>query len=341
MDLSGILDDPRLRGELRNLLSEEARAPGARPRSIIGGAPDGPVHRFIREHGPEPLQRVIEQGALDSHNQGDGLPEAVVKLFGRPPLLVQDDAVNQGALDGLESAEWVQRLTAAKKGLDRAIPAVGRINLRNHPSYNWIGTGWVVSKRVLVTNQHVARAFCRFSGAEKRFVLRLHDQNRRSVGPWIDFKTEYERNEERDFKIVDVLHVEDDDGPDLAFLLLDDAAASVLPIPLASARPGEESYVAVIGYPAEDRRHGDLDAIRQYFDGIYEVKRLAPGRVMDSFATHFTHDCTTLGGNSGSAVVDLKRGEAVGLHFAGMPRTCNFAVPAPLIAERLERLRLA
>jgi len=341
MDLSGILDDPRLRGELRDLLSEEARAPEARPRSIIGGAADGPVHRFIREHGPEPLQRVVEQGARDARNLGDGLPEAVVKLFGRPVLLVQDDAVTQGALDGLESAEWVERLTTAKKWLDRAIPAVGRINLNNHPSYSWSGTGWLVSKRVVVTNRHVARDFCRYSSADNRFVFRLHEQNRRSVGPWIDFRMEYERNEERDFKIVDVLHVEDDDGPDLAFLLLDDAAAVARPISLASARPGEESYVAVIGYPAEDRRQNDLDAMRRYFDGIYEVKRLAPGRVMGSFKDYFTHDCTTLGGNSGSAVVDLRRGEAVGLHYAGRPCRYNFAVPAPLITERLERLGLA
>ena len=32
---------------------------------------------------------------------------------------------------------------------------------------------------------------------------------------------------------------------------------------------------------------------------------------------YFTHDCTTLGGNSGSVVLDLTTGEAVGLHFAG------------------------
>ncbi len=341
MDLSGILQDPRLRGELRDLLSEEARAPGTRARSIVDGAPDGPVHRFIREHGPEPLQRVIERSARDAHHADDGLPEAVVRLFGRPVLLVQDDAVTQDVLDGLESAEWKTRLAAAKKWIEPRLPAVGRINLGNHPSYAWVGTGWVVRNRILVTNRHVAREFCRFSGAEGRFVFQLHDQNRRSVSPRIDFRTEYDRSVERDFKIVEVLHIGDDDGPDVAFLLLDDAADGVPPIPLAGARPGEGSHLAVIGYPAEDHRHNDPDAMRRIFDGIYEVKRLAPGRVMGAFRDFFTHDCTTLGGNSGSAVLDLARGEAVGLHYAGTPRTANFAVPAPLIAERLERLRPA
>jgi endonuclease G, mitochondrial len=341
MDLSGILDDRRLKGELRDLLSEEARVPGARARSIIGGAADGPVHRFIREHGPEPLQQVLAQAERDAHHLGDGLPEAVVKLFGRPVLLVQDDAVTEDVLDSLESGEWAKRLTEAKKRIDLVIPSVGRINLSNHPSYRWVGTGWVVQSRILVTNRHVAREFCRFRGAENRFIFQLHDQNRRSVGPRIDFKTEYERNEELDFRIVEVLHIEDDDGPDMAFLLLDDAAAGMQSIPLAGAPPGEGSHVAVIGYPAEDHRHNVLDAMRRIFDGIYEVKRLAPGKVMGAFPDFFTHDCTTLGGNSGSAVVDFARGEAVGLHYGGTPHTANFAIPAPLITDRLDKLRLA
>ena len=40
------------------------------------------------------------------------------------------------------------------------------------------------------------------------------------------------------------------------------------------------------------------------------------------------HDASTLGGNSGSAVIDLETGEAVGLHFAGSYLQANYAVPA-------------
>src|SRR5262249_34036669 len=45
------------------------------------------------------------------------------------------------------------------------------------------------------------------------------------------------------------------------------------------------------------------------------------------------HDCTTLGGNSGSVVLDLASGEAVGLHFAGLYQETNYAVQASLLAE--------
>ena len=40
------------------------------------------------------------------------------------------------------------------------------------------------------------------------------------------------------------------------------------------------------------------------------------------------HDCSTLGGNSGSVVLSLETGEAVGLHFAGRFLEANFAVPS-------------
>jgi phosphatidylserine/phosphatidylglycerophosphate/cardiolipin synthase-like enzyme len=41
-----------------------------------------------------------------------------------------------------------------------------------------------------------------------------------------------------------------------------------------------------------------------------------------------THDCTTLGGNSGSVLVDMLTGKVVGLHFAGIYKEANLAVPA-------------
>ena len=50
------------------------------------------------------------------------------------------------------------------------------------------------------------------------------------------------------------------------------------------------------------------------------------------------HDCSTLGGNSGSVLLDLATGEAVGLHFAGRFLEANYAVPAAVVAARLEQV---
>jgi endonuclease G len=50
------------------------------------------------------------------------------------------------------------------------------------------------------------------------------------------------------------------------------------------------------------------------------------------------HNCTTLGGNSGSVVLDLDTGEALGLHFSGSFLRTNYAVRADRVKERLDAL---
>jgi endonuclease G len=51
------------------------------------------------------------------------------------------------------------------------------------------------------------------------------------------------------------------------------------------------------------------------------------------------HDCSTLGGNSGSVLIDLATGRAIGLHFAGRFLEANYAVPSALVADRLDRAK--
>ena len=71
------------------------------------------------------------------------------------------------------------------------------------------------------------------------------------------------------------------------------------------------------------------------------VKRLQPGRAV-TYSAKFSaleHDCSTLGGNSGSPVVDLETHEVIGLHFGGRYGVGNYAVPLwmltadPLLAK--------
>ena len=40
------------------------------------------------------------------------------------------------------------------------------------------------------------------------------------------------------------------------------------------------------------------------------------------------HDSSTLGGNSGSAIIDVETGHVIGLHFAGEYLKANYAVPS-------------
>ncbi len=49
----------------------------------------------------------------------------------------------------------------------------------------------------------------------------------------------------------------------------------------------------------------------------------------------FSHDCTTLGGNSGSPLIRLADGQAIGLHFQGLYGKNNAAVGAATVAALL------
>jgi len=75
--------------------------------------------------------------------------------------------------------------------------------------------------------------------------------------------------------------------------------------------------------------------MERIYGRTYNKKRLAPGGVTRVEQLSLLHDCTTLGGNSGSAVVDLDSGEALGLHFSGKFMTANYAVRSDIVKRLL------
>ena len=78
--------------------------------------------------------------------------------------------------------------------------------------------------------------------------------------------------------------------------------------------------------------------MNRLFGDKYNVKRLAPGQVMRVEDELLMHDCSTLGGNSGSPIVDLATGEVLGLHFSGVFLRENRGVPIDYVLNRLEKL---
>jgi hypothetical protein len=86
--------------------------------------------------------------------------------------------------------------------------------------------------------------------------------------------------------------------------------------------------VYAVGYPAWDGRRNDPEHMQRIFTNVFNVKRLQPGEIIESLDTQslFTHDCSTLGGNSGSCVVDLESHQVIGLHFGGRYLQANYAV---------------
>lgn len=262
--------------------------------------------------------------------------EAVIMRIGRPVLtIVQNDA--QLVFSEPESEIWRQRLMNAKQALSSVIPSVGRVEIQNHPRLDWAGTGWLIAKNIIVTNRHVAEIFGRSSGNE--FVFR-QSPNGAEMGTAIDLLQEHGNPAKRLFKVHRILHIEPEPGPDIAFLEVDQAQGDT-PTELVLNNGGitVDSNVAVIGYPAMDSRMPDVDLMEKIFGNVFNKKRLAPGQITNIRTDRLFHDCSTLGGCSGGAVVDLATGRVAGLHFGGRFMEANFAVPAALVMQCLDKIK--
>ncbi len=285
---------------------------------------------------PEAEFRLKRESAIDMELpvgfSRDLVRETIVLRTGRPVLAISHDEAQLTFRDA-ESEVWRDRLTKAAPVLAKAARAVGRIELENNPRFDWVGTGWLVRPDIIVTNRHVASEFGRLSG--ESFVFQK-GPNGAQMSTSLDFLQEFGNPARRSFPVARILHIEDEDGPDLAFLQLSGSgiADQIQPYGQAAAK----QLVAVIGYPARDSRIPDADLMERLFGNVYDKKRLAPGQLIGVQEGELTHDCSTLGGNSGSVVLDVETGKAVGLHFAGRFLKANFAVTADILEDRLRRI---
>ena len=262
--------------------------------------------------------------------------EAIILLTGRPALLIQD-----GQWEAPDSQTIAKRL-GRPEPLREAIAKVGRVEIVDY-RMDYIGTGWMIDEDLMITNRHVAELFAQRNA--NGFDFRSNADGRQ-YRVRTDFLREHERTATFQAAAKEIVLLEDasDLRPDMALIRLDNQGIQLpQPIELDSATlrfsPDGPVELAVIGYPAEDSRN-DAFAMRDIFKDIYNVKRLSPGRLagVRRDGKLLEHDCTTLGGNSGSVVLNLGTGKAAGLHFSGSYRVRNYAVTAAWIKSRLSEL---
>jgi endonuclease G len=262
--------------------------------------------------------------------------EAIIKQYGRPAYFVRDDSFN--TTNTPSTSEIVDNtVNNTKTVIEKVIPSVGRINLRRH-KYPWVGTGYIVAKNILVTNRHVASEFAGREGDGFAFI-----------GPAkasLDSVREFNSPKEKIYRLRKVLWIAPPSGSyDVAFLSVDEESydddKQPSPIELMDRETfnalSVEHWITVIGYPALSP-YNNLDDQQRIFKGIYGVKRMQPGQIMairDDGIVH--HDATTLGGNSGSPVIDLISGKAIALHFGGIEGNTNSAVAAPVVLDLLHK----
>ncbi|WP_398472910.1 DNA/RNA non-specific endonuclease, partial [Tardiphaga sp.] len=262
--------------------------------------------------------------------------EAIVRLTGRPPMLVRDNTVVMQPLDDLRAGT-----DALIKASEKFIPSVGRIEFINH-SMAWGGTGWVVDSKadghLVLTNRHVAALVAKRNAQGQTIFMRSPVTGIR-YGAQLDFNEEVRATTQhaRVARVLEVVYLATDLAADMALLKVkpaDDAGFVMpVPIPLADREAVHEERVALIGYPAFDPRN-DAAAMHRYFADLYDIKRFAPGLIIKTTAESvLSHDCTSLGGSSGSVLLSLEQNKAVGLHFAGTYGVANSAVGVGTIKQ--------
>lgn len=221
---------------------------------------------------------------------------------------------------------------AVRGRLEACITSVCRIELPGDPQGRpYGGTGFIVGPGLVMTNRHVAEIFA--TGTGTRAAIR--PQARAGV----DFAREHDDTAGPVYTVSNVVMIH----PywDMALLAVDGLQEREgLKLSLRDARDLAGHDIAVIGYPAFDIRN-PAAVQDSLFNGRYGVKRLQPGELQGAGTTASfkklvnaaTHDCSTLGGNSGSAVVDLSTGEVIALHFGGRYRERNYCVSSSELAR--------
>lgn len=241
-------------------------------------------------------------------------------------------------VDGKFAADhpiWTHLSTDAdiRTRIESVMPSIGRIELPGSRRLPYAGTGFVVGNGVVMTNRHVAEVFAR--GLGDRQLQFLPDA---TAG--INFCREHGRQGGMTLNVDRVLMIH----PywDMALLAVQGLPLDATPLKLAltDVRDTQGGSIFVVGYPAFDPRN-PANIQNNLFNGRYGVKKLQPGELQGhadapSFGRIVRavgHDCSTLGGNSGSAVIDLATGHVLALHFGGRYHEVNYGVPAAALSQ--------
>lgn len=291
-----------------------------------GAMPEAALRKRARsdsefEAAMETLERVEQGRELEGRHYA--ALEAIIEPENRPVLDVVNDSYSETDIpwnwDVLKEAD-------VRAAIERVAPSIGRVELPNHPSIPYGGTAFFVGDGLMMTNRHVAEIFAQGLG-----MSRLRFRPGKAA---VDLKQEVVPSDPKLLQVDKVVMIH----PywDCALLQVSGEDSHRAPLKLLEQEPSDlkGKPVIIIGYPAMDAR-GDI-ALQQRIFRVFQKKRLQPGNILgygeiqsfEDTVQAITHDISTLGGNSGSAVIDLYTGEVVGLHFAGMQRVANYAVPA-------------
>jgi Trypsin-like peptidase domain len=245
--------------------------------------------------------------------------ECALLIYARPAVLVRPAGL------GSVPPFW-NLLEDQREDIEMAQRGVGRIELLNHPEYDWAGTAFLVNDNLLMTTRRIAELFVENRGGSWQF--------RPGVTAWMNYRTAYQQVPNAGYRVRAVAGVHD--RYDLALLEVERPQVNgAAPAPLAIAAeppPNPDGrFVYLIGYPIRDARRNEPEAVARIFRDVYNVKRVQPGQLRGRFWFHevelLRHDCAPLGQNPGAPLIDLETQQVIGLQTTSRYLEGGTAVP--------------
>jgi hypothetical protein len=252
--------------------------------------------------------------------------EAIARTDGsRPSFLIRDGGVD---LKSSPVGSWKGKLVASQDLLNQALACIGRVNIGDQH----VGTGFLIQENLILTNRHVLQDIANVD-ANGNWIM--------TNDAVIDFG--YEHPQHKSFnrrQLERVLFAGgqrilpfslDHNKLDLALISLRPGRSEQAPLRVLSFGSGSQwaklnTAIYTVGYPGPPKHNlYPTTLLELLFQKTYGCKRLAPGELVSSRSTvnkwTLTHDATTLGGNSGSAVLVMGNElVAAGLHYGGRPQ---------------------
>ena len=146
----------------------------------------------------ESLDLLVQDRAKDIDTESQDALEAIVMPYYRPVI----DIINGQMVTTQLSRKWRHLgTTRFRNVIESTLKSIGRIEIPNHPSLPYAGTGFVVGKSsknrgILMTNRHVAEIFSTGLG-----VRNLQFRTGQTVS--VDFLREYGRDNTSDSLTVE------------------------------------------------------------------------------------------------------------------------------------------
>jgi len=273
------------------------------------------------------LLKVTSGSSTDlTDSELDGL-EVIVQVLGRPALRYKNGQIQPPTTDAAQNERWHVFVVVARDKINTASASVARVNLQlSDGTLLHLGTGWRLGADLLVTNRHVVQNVV--SDAALLPASWTLDPGRVCVA---DFAMTNESSQPQTFAVESLDFCANEPDVDLAVLRLRSGSRGLPPplsvefcsdaigeIPGKEAQPTkfEGAEVYAIGHPLQRKPTAESLQVFGDADGL---KRCCPGRTTAISDRHplFHHDCSTLRGNSGSAMLTVTTHRVVGIHLGG------------------------